>query len=121
MGIQQELEDLKYINLLIASIECELKKHRELLYSLPGILAEIERDTAERIQELKQQSQKTLELINKLESSLQVNILIERYLHGKKWEEIALDLSYSKSNLFREHGKAIKNLEQLKQLECSQT
>lgn len=114
MGIQQELEDLKYINLLIASMECELKKHREVLHSLPGILAEIERDTAERIQELKQQRQKSLELINKLESNLQVNILIERYLHGKKWEEIALDLSYSKSNLFREHRKALDILEKSK-------
>ena len=54
-----------------------------------------------------------MEMINKV-GNLNYQILLEmRYLGGKSWENIALDLNYNNRSVFKVHGKALKKIEEI--------
>ena len=51
--------------------------------------------------------------INQLETPIYRVILTERYLLGRRWEDIAVGLNYSWKGVFKIHSKAIKEFERV--------
>jgi hypothetical protein len=52
-------------------------------------------------------------VINSLPPGYEAQILYERYIHLEKWETVASLLMYSLPNVFRLHGKALAEVEEL--------
>ena len=67
---------------------------------------EINRDI-DRLVDLKAEARK---VISKLDNPEQQLILEMRYLCYKSWAEIAEDLSFSESNVYKIHGEALKRI-----------
>lgn len=53
------------------------------------------------------------EQINKLGDEELSTVLYLRYIEGKKWEQIASDMSYTERNVFYLHGKALRRFEKV--------
>lgn len=49
----------------------------------------------------------TYERIERLDDLDQRNILIARYMQGKRWEKVAFELNFSISQIYRLHGAAL--------------
>ena len=60
-----------------------------------------------RIDELVDLKNATLKAIQILPDFDQQNVLIARYIDGKKWLDIAFDLNFSISQVYKIHGKAL--------------
>ena len=60
-----------------------------------------------RIDELVSMKQEAFTMINRIPDLDQQNILIARYIDGKKWLDIAFDLNFSISQVYKIHGKAL--------------
>lgn len=54
-----------------------------------------------------------IQLINKLEDDICINILIQRYINYKQWDEIAQSLSYTRQGIIKKHGKALLDFEKV--------
>ena len=68
---------------------------------------ELERTINARIDELVDLKNATLKAIQILPDFDQQNVLIARYIDGKKWLDIAFDLNFSISQVYKIHGKAL--------------
>ena len=68
---------------------------------------ELERTINARIDELVDLKNTTLKAIQILPDFDQQNVLIARYIDGKKWLDIAFDLNFSISQVYKIHGKAL--------------
>ena len=60
-----------------------------------------------RIDELVDLKNTTMKAIQSLPDFDQQNVLIARYIDGKKWLDIAFDLNFSISQVYKIHGKAL--------------
>lgn len=60
-----------------------------------------------RIDELVSMKQEAFTMINRIPDLDQQNVLIARYIDGKKWLDIAFDLNFSISQVYKIHGKAL--------------
>ena len=49
-------------------------------------------------------------MIARLEDPLQRQVLTLRYLEGKKWEKVAVDIHYEKTQVYEMHGKALRQI-----------
>jgi DNA-directed RNA polymerase specialized sigma24 family protein len=49
-------------------------------------------------------------MISRLTDPLQRHVLTLRYLEGKKWEQVAIDVHYEKTQVYEMHGKALKQI-----------
>ena len=67
----------------------------------------LEDDINTRIDELVTMKNATLKAIQILPDFDQQNVLIARYIDGKKWLDIAFDLNFSISQVYKIHGKAL--------------
>lgn len=67
----------------------------------------LEDDINTRIDELVDLKNATLKAIQILPDFDQQNVLIARYIDGKKWLDIAFDLNFSISQVYKIHGKAL--------------
>ena len=67
----------------------------------------LEDDINARIDELVDLKNATLKAIQILPDFDQQNVLIARYIDGKKWLDIAFDLNFSISQVYKIHGKAL--------------
>ena len=96
--IEEEIEDIKNHK--------EDSRRRE---ELAELLAKKRNDCARLCMDI-------IESIERMEGSdeyslvLQKNLLVERYIRGKSWEEIEKIMSYQRTQLHRIHTKAIDNL-----------
>ena len=63
-----------------------------------------------RVDELYAVKQEILKAINAVQDGTLRAILTERYINCKKWEQIAIDLSYSYMQICRLHGKALNEI-----------
>ena len=68
---------------------------------------ELERTINARIDELVDLKNTTMKAIQSLPDFDQQNVLIARYIDGKKWLDIAFDLNFSISQVYKIHGKAL--------------
>lgn len=67
----------------------------------------LEDDINTRIDELVDLKNTTMKAIQSLPDFDQQNVLIARYIDGKKWLDIAFDLNFSISQVYKIHGKAL--------------
>ena len=67
----------------------------------------LEDDINTRIDELVEQKADAMRRIQNVPDQDQQNILIARYVNGKKWLDIAFDLNFSISQVYKIHGKAL--------------
>lgn len=52
-----------------------------------------------------------IRLINQLEDDISINVLIQRYINYKSWNEIAESLNYTRQGIIKKHGKALLDFE----------
>lgn len=76
-------------------------------------LAEYEDMIDQRVDELYETKQEIETAIAKLSEPILRTILFERYISGKKWEQIACDTNYSYMQVCRLHGKALGEIEKM--------
>lgn len=98
----------------LTSIGCELKQDKVQTSGPKNSLEEtickideLERTINARIDELVDLKNATLKAIQILPDFDQQNVLIARYIDGKKWLDIAFDLNFSISQVYKIHGKAL--------------
>lgn len=60
-----------------------------------------------KVDELYAVKQEILSAINNIQDGTLRALLTERYMRGKKWEQIAIDLNYSWRQIIRLHGQAL--------------
>lgn len=70
-------------------------------------IVQLEREINDRIDELITLKHEIVKKIKELPDLDQQNVLMARYIQGKKWPEIAKDMNYSIQNIYRIHGKAL--------------
>ena len=78
----------------------------ETIVKIVDLEREINRDI-DALVDLKAEARK---MISKLDNPEQQLILEMRYLCYKSWAEIAEDLSFSESNVYKIHGEALKRI-----------
>ena len=98
----------------LTSIGCELKQDKVQTSGPKNSLEEtickideLERTINARIDELVDLKNATLKAIQILPDFDQQNVLIARYIDGKKWLDIAFDLNFSISQVYKILGKAL--------------
>lgn len=55
----------------------------------------------------------TIDTINSLEDANEREVLIERYILSKQWEDVAKEVGYSWKQTHRIHGNALMNLKEI--------
>lgn len=73
-------------------------------------LSEIERHISDEASQLGEIREKVEELIGSVEDERLVTVLSWRYLHGMRWERIAVEMNYDYRHILRLHGKALQIL-----------
>ena len=76
-------------------------------------LAKLEAITAEadaRSEELNETRKAIARVINAIPNSKYRNIMILRYIRGKKWEQICVETGYSWRHIHRIHGESLKQV-----------
>lgn len=68
---------------------------------------ELEREIEQDIQSLDEWKKATYDRIGRLECLDQRNVLIARYVEGKRWENIAVELNFSTPQIYRIHGAGL--------------
>ena len=140
MGVKEFLNKIRKIDLLI---DCKLEQVNELRSLLCGGAIRYDKDKVQssvdpdsmtdivaKIIELEQKinedidrlidiKTKAREMIEMLENDREKVILYKRYFDGKSFEELAVECGYSWRQVHRIHGKALVNLEKIKDvIEC---
>lgn len=64
----------------------------------------------QKVDELYAIKQEIMAAINNVQDSTLRALLTERYINGKKWEQIAVDLNYSWRQIIRLHGRALQEI-----------
>lgn len=70
-------------------------------------IVDLERQINSRIDELCDLKSDILSRIARMNDLDQQNVLIGRYVQGKKWEVIAKEINFSVSQVYKLHGKAL--------------
>ena len=63
-----------------------------------------------KVDELYAIKQEIMAAINNVQDSTLRALLTEKYINGKKWEQIAVDLNYSWRQIIRLHGRALQEI-----------
>ena len=63
-----------------------------------------------KMDELYAIKQEILIAIDRVQNDTLKALLLERYINGKKWEQIAIDLNYSWRQIIRLHGQALQEI-----------
>lgn len=113
----RELRNLEELETLIYNISNPLSKAKVKTSPNPDKLSAYI-DEHERIKKRCEEKQlkalaemrEILKKIDGLETDIFKDILTKKYIHGLKWEQIAIDLNYEYSYLSRLHNKAIEEL-----------
>lgn len=72
--------------------------------------SQLQKRCKEKSQKAIAEMQKVLKLIDLVETAVFKEILIKRYIHTLRWEQIAVDLNYDYSHVSRLHNKAIEEM-----------
>ena len=76
-------------------------------------LIDLEQEVNDDIDELIRLKAEILETINQVEDINQQIILEKRYISCKTWDDIARETGYDRSTVYRNHGKALKEIEEI--------
>lgn len=76
-------------------------------------LIDLEQEVNDDIDVLIKTKEELLEVINQVSDINHQVILEKRYIAGKTWEDIAKETGYDRSTVYRNHGKALKEVEEI--------
>ena len=76
-------------------------------------LIDLEQEVNDDIDALIKTKEELLEVINQVSDINHQVILEKRYIAGKTWEDIAKETGYDRSTVYRNHGKALKEVEEI--------
>lgn len=132
MTAKEYLNNVRTIDIQLKVKEHRLRRLRQDLCSLQSIDYSKDRvdggqaidmsDKIAKIQELEEKINaewgeliyvrtQAEEKIEQLPDPMHRAVLTERYINGKDWENIAVDLHYSWKGVFKLHGRALKSFE----------
>jgi len=90
------------------------RKSRSKIEECVGRIADIEKSLNEDMAELIGLKEKAMHIIDKISEPEYRNLLMHRYLFGKKWEEVANSMGYSYVHIVnRLHPKALKKVNEI--------
>ena len=98
----------------------ELQVTEKWLKSVFNINRELdfERENAKcslkRIEELEKKKEEMLKIIRLIDKPEYKQILHKRYIQGKRWEDIELELNYAEQHIHRLHKQAIVEVHKIK-------
>ena len=72
---------------------------------------DMEAEVARLKETLRAEELKAMELIGRVESTEEQNLLVRRYIRLEPWEDIARHMYYSESSIYRLHRNAIKTFD----------
>lgn len=79
-------------------------------------IVDMEKEVDEEIDQLREIKREVYQVIFSLSDERYRAVLRRRYINGKTWEQIAVELHYSYKQVCRIHGKALQKLKDV--LEC---
>lgn len=74
---------------------------------LDALISQLEHEQAMAVRQYKE----IYDRIHKMQDGAEKEVLIRRYLMGRTWEQIAVEMDYSYRWVLRLHGRALKNFE----------
>ena len=77
------------------------------------LIEDVEEQTNRKYMETMRIKSRAEELINHEKDYLKYNILYARYINGKSWDKIAEETNFSKASVWRTHGEALQDLENI--------
>ena len=134
MRAKNYLTEIRKLDRKIANKQMELESLKALVTSITPTLKEVNvqsggsqdrlGDTMAKILDLQNEINRDIDkyvdrkleairLINKLEDDVSINILIQRYVNYKRWDEIAESLHYTRQGIFKKHGQALLDFEKV--------
>ena len=134
MNVKRYLTEIRKLDRKISNKQLELESLKALVISITPKLKEANvqsgssqdrlGDTIAKILDLQNainleidkyvdRKLEAIRLINLLEDDISVNILIQRYINYKHWEEIGESLGYSRQWIIKKHGKALLDFEKV--------
>jgi len=114
----EQLEVLKSLSMKVTSCFSDVKVIHESneksqmeknLVKIIDLSVEINDEINELIR-LKSEIAETIREVDDVNCEL---LLVKRYISGKSWEEIAEEMQYSISGIFRIHGEALKKINKI--------
>jgi DNA-directed RNA polymerase specialized sigma subunit len=120
--INSKLEQLEILRTLAMKVSANLtvekvsggnntKSHIE---NTIAKIVDLEREINEDIDRLVDIKADIIETINKVDDPFAQIILELRYINGKSWGEVAGEINFDIRTAFRLHGKALKEIEQIR-------
>lgn len=73
-------------------------------------IADMESEVDEDIDKLVETKKQVAEVISRVPDAAQRNVLTLRYINGKRWEEIAVDMNYNYRWVLELHGRALREI-----------
>lgn len=134
MRAKTYLQQIRRLDRKINNKQIQLESLRELVTSITPILKDINvqsngsqdrlGDTMAKIIDLQNEINneidlyvnrklEAIKLINAMEDDVSINILIQRYINYKRWDEIADNLNYTRQGVLKKHGQALLNFEKV--------
>ena len=74
---------------------------------LDALISQLEQEQAMAVRQYKEIHDR----IHKMQDGAEKEVLIRRYLMGRTWEQIAVEMDYNYRWVLRLHGRALKNFE----------
>ena len=74
---------------------------------LDALISQLEHEQALAVRQYKEIHDR----IHKMQDGAEKEVLIRRYLMGRTWEQIAVEMNYNYRWVLRLHGRALKNFE----------
>ena len=74
---------------------------------LDALISQLEHEQAMAVRQYKEIHDR----IHKMQDGAEKEVLIRRYLMGRTWEQIAVEMDYNYRWVLRLHGRALKNFE----------
>jgi DNA-directed RNA polymerase specialized sigma subunit len=114
----EQLEVLKSLSMKVTSCFSDVKvmhskneksQMEKNLVQIVDLSVEINDEINELIR-LKSEIAETIREVDDVNCEL---LLVKRYISGKSWEEIAEEMQYSISGIFRIHGEALKKINKI--------
>lgn len=114
---QIQLDSLKALTTSITptlkEINVQSNGSQDRLGDTMAKIIDLQREINDKIDEYVNRKLEAIRLINKLEDDISINILIQRYINYKSWDEIAESLSYTRQGVIKKHGKALLDFEKV--------
>ncbi len=110
-AIEEEIRELR-LNRMLPSLTQDGMPHGSGGSDMSGYAAKLD----ELLRDLDEQAQRCIDIrreiagkIEAMQDETEKLVLRLRYIHGKKWEEIAVEMGYEFRYVLKIHGRALKN------------